>query len=123
MAKLVNAGDLKSLIREDLSVRFRLRAPPPLKPPRVPVGAASAASFSSRLAAHPEHRRMGRAAGEPHRPPGVDRAMMGFASLSPSYAAPAQATGIASPQGGPVGNTACDRQPGARHLSSGRTPV
>src|SRR3546814_18041710 len=28
MAKLVNAGDLKSLIREDLSVRFRLRAPP-----------------------------------------------------------------------------------------------
>src|SRR3546814_3390443 len=53
MAKLVNAGDLKSLIREDLSVRFRLRAPPPLKPPRVPVGAASAASFSSRLAAHP----------------------------------------------------------------------
>src|SRR3546814_2852603 len=52
MAKLVNAGDLKSLIREDLSVRFRLRAPPPLKPPGVPVGAASAASFSSRLAAH-----------------------------------------------------------------------
>src|SRR3546814_7009832 len=86
MAKLVNAGDLKSLIREDLSVRFRLRAPPPLKPPRVPVGAASAASFSSRLAAHPWHRRMGRAAGETHRPRGEDRAMMGFASLYPSYA-------------------------------------
>src|SRR3546814_11583126 len=53
MAKLVNAGALKSLIREDLSVRFRLQAPPPLTPPRVPAGAASPATFSSYPPAHP----------------------------------------------------------------------
>src|SRR3546814_19379203 len=93
MAKLVNAGDLKSLIREDLSVRFRLRAQPPLKPPRVPVGAASAASFSSRLAEPPSHRRMGSATLDPPLPPGSDRPMMGFASSFPSSAAPSQATG------------------------------
>src|SRR3546814_1953163 len=60
---------------------------------------------------------MGRAAGETHRPRGVDRAMMGFASLYPSYAAPAQATGLASHPGGAVCNNACDRKPRARRMS------
>src|SRR3546814_615165 len=60
---------------------------------------------------------MGRAAGETHRPRGVDRAMMGFASLYPSYAAPAQATALASHPGGAVCNNACDRKARARRMS------
>src|SRR3546814_19419323 len=43
--------------------------------------------------------------------------MMGFASLYPSYAAPAQATGLASHPGGAVCNNARDRTPGARRMS------